>query len=680
MEGIFRIIKLLFDPKGLKKLEEDGKKALDEATDPKVPEQNLKKIETGMQKLAQTAKRLLPVLSFGAIARQIINNTRNSEAAFAQLENTVRVTGGAAGFTTEQLVKMSQAMADASNTSVVAVQGGLQRLLAYSNIQGEAFERAAQAALDMSSALGIDMVSAAETLGAALDDPVKGLGRLARQNFRFTDSEKAVIDSLVEANDLFGAQTLILQTIEDYYEGAAIAARDTLGGALNALNQAFQSQLELGRDSSSALADGINLVARNMERLAKIARDLIVIMGAFGVAKALNAARLGMIALNTAAAATNVSLLTLIRTTRLYQMALGPVGWITAALSAFAMYFLRVRDAAQEAKQAQDALLQRRAEAMRSTDIELVRQALVEAQESLARLRAIAAELKRPSQKFRDDLDEEKRVVEQLSRAYTELITRKDEATAEPAAAATGEGAAARDRTISPVDIGGLIGLGTPQEIQKRREQIRQEFTIVEGFAQTSMEWRERLEEKADERRQQRLLAMQQQAQDTALVMTDAFAGFFDGMIRGFEATGKVMDALEQGVKGFGLALAAAMSEGQAEVQMAKGLAALGEGTLLRNPAALKAAALHFAAAGAFRAIASVARRGGISRAQASVANPMGSTRPSAMAERMLPEINIYIDPLNPTNPAWQSTLAQTLRGVRQRYGSATVNVRPRTA
>ena len=63
-----------------------------------------------------------------------------------------------------------------------------------------------------------------------------------------------------------------------------------------------------------------------------------------------------------------------------------------------------------------------------------------------------------------------------------------------------------------------------------------------------------------------------------------------------------------------------------------------------------------------------------------SIPSAMAATRPSSMVERQTPEINIYIDPLNPSNPAWQSNLAQTLRGVTQRYGTATVNVRPRTA
>jgi hypothetical protein len=117
---------------------------------------------------------------------------------------------------------------------------------------------------------------------------------------------------------------------------------------------------------------------------------------------------------------------------------------------------------------------------------------------------------------------------------------------------------------------------------------------------------------------------------------------------------------------------------GKAEMSMAEAISALASGTWPPNPLALKAAALHMSAAAAYRAIKGSGRGG--SSASGSIGNPMAATRPSAMAERMLPEINIYIDPLNPTNPAWQSTLAQTLRGVRQRYGNATVNVRPRTA
>jgi hypothetical protein len=153
-------------------------------------------------------------------------------------------------------------------------------------------------------------------------------------------------------------------------------------------------------------------------------------------------------------------------------------------------------------------------------------------------------------------------------------------------------------------------------------------------------------------------------------------------MAQGFLGTMTLADAFRQGVAGIGGALIEELTKGKAEYHMAEAAGALARGTWPPNPLALKAASQHIIAAGLFRALPGIVRGMGRSSgaSRPSIPNAMAATRPSAMAERMLPEINIYIDPLNPTNPAWQSTLAQTLRGVRQRYGNATVNVRPRTA
>jgi hypothetical protein len=129
---------------------------------------------------------------------------------------------------------------------------------------------------------------------------------------------------------------------------------------------------------------------------------------------------------------------------------------------------------------------------------------------------------------------------------------------------------------------------------------------------------------------------------------------------------------------GFGYELVAKMIEGKYQMSMADSIQALASGTWPPNPAALKAAALHMSAAAAYRAISA---KGAASRASTSGASMGAATRTqAARSERMAPEINIYIDPLNPSNPAWQSTLAQTLRGVSQRYGASTVNVKPRTS
>jgi DNA-binding MltR family transcriptional regulator len=684
MDGLKRIIQLIFDPRSLDKLKNDGQKSLDGATDPKVPTNNLKKVETAFGNLGTTIKRLLPVLSFGAIARSVINNTRQSESALAQLRNQVNAAGTAAGFTTDQLVKFSQELAALSTTSVDVVQGGLQRLLAYSNVQGDAFTRAAQAALDMSEALGIDMVSASETLGAALDDPINGLGRLARQNFRFTDSEKAVIAALVEANDLFGAQMVILDTIEDFYAGAAEAARDTLGGAINALNQALKDQLTLSQASTGALADGINLVTANMRTLFRVTRDLIVVLGAFGLAKALNAARLGFIAVQTAAAAANLSLLAYLRTLRVVQIATGPTGWLTLAISTIALQWVRLRDATNEARQAQEDFFRRREEAQRSSDVDVVRRALTDAQESLARLRQIEREQRQARRAttaaFKAKLAEEEAAVAALSAQYIELLTRRDEALGIDTGAGAGGGEAGQRRGIPGINVGALLGLDKPElEAEQIRRFAASLTPIVTQATAQMLNPLTRARNEMLEAQKEALLHSKAMADSIAESLTRPFEDFFYAMAMGWKETGSMMDGFVEGLKGFGRSVAAELADGQAELQIAEGTAKLATGTWPPNAAAIKAASLHFAAAGLYRAIAGVSRGGFGGRGQDAVPTRQIDTRLGSM-QRQQPEINIYIDPLNPSNPAWQSNLAQTLRGVTQRYGTATVNVRPRTA
>jgi hypothetical protein len=127
------------------------------------------------------------------------------------------------------------------------------------------------------------------------------------------------------------------------------------------------------------------------------------------------------------------------------------------------------------------------------------------------------------------------------------------------------------------------------------------------------------------------------------------------------------------------------LTKGKVELHMAEGAGMLARGLAPPgNPAFIASAVKHFAAAAAFKAIPGIvgglgSRGGGGGSAGPTIPNPNSTTRPSA-SSAMGAEINIYIDPLNPSNPAWQSTLAQTLRGVGQRYGASTVNVKPRTS
>lgn len=168
-----------------------------------------------------------------------VREAREAEDAIAQLEASVRSTGGAAGFTAKELKGQADALSRLTNFSSEAVQGGLSRLLGYTDIQGESFKRASRASLDMAQALGIDVSSAAEKVGNALNYPTQSLNSLTKQGFRFTEDQKAMIVQMERAGDMAGAQAIILGELELAYGGSAEAAGQTFTGALDKLGKAW---------------------------------------------------------------------------------------------------------------------------------------------------------------------------------------------------------------------------------------------------------------------------------------------------------------------------------------------------------------------------------------------------------------------------------------------------------
>ncbi|KXU39374.1 hypothetical protein AXE65_08815, partial [Ventosimonas gracilis] len=122
-------------------------------------------------------------------------------------------------------------------------------LLAFSGIVGDDFVKAQQAAADMAARMGTDIASAAETIGRALDVPSQGMAALSRQGFRFTEEQKELVKWLEETGRKSQAQGIILEALEETYDGAAAAARDSFGGALTAVKNNISSLLA-GEDGS----------------------------------------------------------------------------------------------------------------------------------------------------------------------------------------------------------------------------------------------------------------------------------------------------------------------------------------------------------------------------------------------------------------------------------------------
>ena len=168
--------------------------------------------------------------SFGAITRfgkEAVKFAEDANKSLKILDNTVKVTGADTWTTTKELVGMSEEIAHTTNYTVGEIQDMQSVLLGFKNITGETFKDASDAITDMATVMGMDLKSAVQTVGKALDDPIKGLDSLRRQGFAFTEEQKEQLKQLVENGEQLKAQKIILDELNTTYGGSAKSAQSS---------------------------------------------------------------------------------------------------------------------------------------------------------------------------------------------------------------------------------------------------------------------------------------------------------------------------------------------------------------------------------------------------------------------------------------------------------------------
>lgn len=177
----------------------------------------------------------ISVAGLMAAMGKVRTETVAAEQEQRQLEAAIKSTGQAAGWSLQQLNAMADTLADKTTFSAGELNQAQARMLSYSGIVGDTFPRAMQAAADMSARMGTSITASAESIGRALDIPSAGLTALTQQGFRFTEAQKVMVQQLERTGRVAEAQAIILEAVEASYGGAAAAARNSLGGALQAI-------------------------------------------------------------------------------------------------------------------------------------------------------------------------------------------------------------------------------------------------------------------------------------------------------------------------------------------------------------------------------------------------------------------------------------------------------------
>lgn len=171
---------------------------------------------------------------FAGLLGDSVGEARESQKVGATTAQIIKATGGAAKVSAAQVGDLAGAISAKTGVDDEAIQAGSNLLLTFKNVRNEAgkgaqiFDRANQAAVDLSAAGFGSITGSSKMLGKALNDPVKGISALSRAGVTFTDKQKETIKQMVKTGDVLGAQKLIMAEVESQVGGVA-AANATAG-------------------------------------------------------------------------------------------------------------------------------------------------------------------------------------------------------------------------------------------------------------------------------------------------------------------------------------------------------------------------------------------------------------------------------------------------------------------
>lgn len=236
----------------------------------------VKKSTDGMAKNARNAAKSIAAIGagflVGATIKKIVSATKVQEQAVAQLEAGLASTGGVVGKSLDELTKKAAELQKVTTFGDEEFISAQAQLLSFTSIVGDEFDKTILLAADLSTRFGTDLKSSVIQLGKALNDPVANLSALSRSGIQFNESQKDTIKILAESGRMMEAQQIILGELETQFGGSARAARDTFGGAVEGLSNAFDDLFESteGLDEAKDSIEDLTKALQNPETIQAI--------------------------------------------------------------------------------------------------------------------------------------------------------------------------------------------------------------------------------------------------------------------------------------------------------------------------------------------------------------------------------------------------------------------------
>lgn len=233
---------------------------------------------------------LAGVVALGGAIIGGVGDAQEARAIFAETEQIIKNTGGAAGVTAQQVVDLASSLSDAAGRSLFGddqIQGAENVILKFKELKVPIAD-VTQLSLDMAQTLGTAPADAAKQLGLALQNPFDAAAKLAKQGIVLSESQTATLEAFKANGDAAGAQTFLMEQLNATYGGQAEAAAkaaggmvqfkaglgetfETIGGKLLPVLDKFGAWL-----NSPEVQENISIFADRLGRGIEIAADFLV--------------------------------------------------------------------------------------------------------------------------------------------------------------------------------------------------------------------------------------------------------------------------------------------------------------------------------------------------------------------------------------------------------------------
>jgi phage-related minor tail protein len=239
----------------------------------------LKSVASGMLGIVDPATAAISaVLELGEAITNFVKQGYSAyteqEAQLARLDAVLRSTGASAWTTSTQLKNMAISLESSTGRTMEEILQMQSVLAGFTSITGERFERLTEDMIDMASVMGGGLVASANAFGKALDTPLESISALTRYGFKFTVEQKNMIKALEDTGRHAEAQAVILESMENAFDGSAEAAKKSKEAVADYGIAFTNLKKAIGEAYKPSIDAGVGLIAKQIQLVANLMQSV----------------------------------------------------------------------------------------------------------------------------------------------------------------------------------------------------------------------------------------------------------------------------------------------------------------------------------------------------------------------------------------------------------------------